>query len=237
MEKKLKIVTLKINSHKIISIFITILFVLVITSVITQAVRFFVLNDEIYKFARFNLDEEANIPTYFSTVMLLFISFLLGGIAFLKKVEEDPYKIYWIVLSIIFLTMSFDEAAALHEMIIKPLRILLNSGGFFYYTWIIPATIFFAIISILFFKFWWNLRSDIKMLFAISAIFYISGAIVFEGIGGFYRELNGKLNFTYNMITTIEETLELIGCLLFIYTLLRYLKNFYPHVGLKIKFL
>ena len=236
MDKQEKFVTLNIGSSKIVSMLLAIITVLVLASVITQAIRFLLLESEVHRFSRFNLDVEGNIPTYFSTMILIFSAILLGTIALIKKKESDPYAVHWTVLCSIFFVMSIDEAAAIHEMSIEPLRSLLDLGGFFYYTWIIAGAIFFIIVVFLFYKFWLHLPYRIRVLFALAALCYVSGAIGFEGISGFYKDVNKVIDFTYVLITTIEETLELIGIVLFIYALLRHLILFYPHMQIHINF-
>ena len=46
------------------------------------------------------------------------------------------------------------------------------------------------------------------------------GAIGVELIGGRYLELHGVENLTYAMITTVEESLEMAGVIIFIWALL-----------------
>ena len=70
----------------------------------------------------------------------------------------------------------------------------------------------------------------------MSAAIFLTGAIGFEGIGGFYREKNAEFDVMYLFITTIEETLELTGTSLFIYSLLRYLQFHYTEVLVKLVF-
>jgi len=236
MEKQKKFLTLNIGSSKIVSMLLAVVTFLILASVITQAIRFLLLDPEIHRFSRFNVDAEGNIPTYFSTMILLFSAVLLSIIALFKKKESDPYTVHWTVLCLIFFVMSIDEAAAIHEMSIKPLRSLLGAGGFFYYTWIVVGAIFFVFVLIMFYKFWLHLPYKTRILFAIATICYVSGAIVFEGISGFYKDMNKVIDFTYILITTVEETFEMIGIVLFIYALLRYLISFYPHIQIHINF-
>lgn len=236
MEKKEEFITLNINSSKIVIILLSIVTILVLASVITQYIRFHLMDPELHRFSRFNLDEEANIPTYFSTMILFFSAFLLGIIALFKKREHDPYSIHWTILSLIFVVMSIDEAAAVHEMTIVPLRTLFSGGGFFHYAWIIPGAVFFSVVAIMFFKFWLHLEYRIRILFFLAAACYIFGAIGLEGIGGYYVNSNIEIDFTYILITTAEETLELIGIVLFIYALLKYLVLSYQKACIRLTF-
>ena len=45
-----------------------------------------------------------------------------------------------------------------------------------------------------------------------------------ERFGGYYANTHGFTNFTFNVISTIEETLEMVGIILFIYALLDYIR-------------
>ena len=89
----------------------------------------------------FSPNEEANIITWYSTSILLLSSFLLGIIAFSKKSNYDSYTFHWGFLSLVFLYLSVDEAAVIHEMADSPLRSLFNLGAFSYCGWILPAGI------------------------------------------------------------------------------------------------
>ena len=57
----------------------------------------------------------------------------------------------------------------------------------------------------------------------ISAVIFISGALGFELIGGFWYELRGDENIIYAILTTCEESLEMFGVQVFIYALMFYI--------------
>ena len=61
-----------------------------------------------------------------------------------------------------------------------------------------------------------------------AGLIYVLGAVVVEMLGGDYLYLTNDLptrvnDFRYAFITTVEESLEMLGIVLFIYTLLSYL--------------
>ena len=85
----------------------------------------------------FNLDGERNIPALFTALLLYLCSMLLGLIAYAQKKAGALYR-YWLGLAFIFLFLALDEAAELHEMLIGPLRLMLDPSGFFYLAWVIP---------------------------------------------------------------------------------------------------
>ncbi len=89
----------------------------------------------------FYVDLEANVPTYFNVIILFISALLLGCIAAWKFSVKDKFRIHWAGLALIFLYLSMDEAAALHERLIKPMRSIVNFegyGGLFYFAWVIP---------------------------------------------------------------------------------------------------
>jgi hypothetical protein len=57
---------------------------------------------------------------------------------------------------------------------------------------------------------------------------YITGALGVEALGGMYAEVHGRRNLAYGAITTVEETLEMVGMSIAILGLLEYLRD---HVG------
>ncbi|PIQ22106.1 MAG: hypothetical protein COW65_04945, partial [Cytophagales bacterium CG18_big_fil_WC_8_21_14_2_50_42_9] len=66
---------------------------------------------------------------------------------------------------------------------------------------------------------------------------YVLGVIGFEMIGGsIYQGSTGvrDTSLPYMVVMTIEETLEIVGMSLFIYTLLQYIKSYTPEFKLSI---
>ncbi|WP_414564428.1 MULTISPECIES: hypothetical protein [unclassified Anabaena] len=181
----------------------------------------------------FSLDEELNIPAWYSSFMLLLASGLLAVITSIKK--TDKHYIYWKNLSLIFLFFSLDEAFSFHEILIIPsLREVLNLNPIFFHTWVIfgiPAVIFFIF---KYFQFFLDLPKKTQSLFLLAAIFYVGGALGMEMVGGFSREYFGRLAPITTIIIVIEELLEMIGTVTFIYALLNYFSSLRESINLKI---
>jgi len=179
---------------------------------------------------KFNVDMESNIPTYFSSLLLLIISMLLGIIAISKDTSERAHFNHWTALSIIFFLLSMDEIAGFHEGLSGFLKTIWVTTGFLHYSWVVPGMAFVLIFLALFFKFWRDLPPKTRLLFLIAGVIYVSGAIGFELIGGNYAYLYGENNLTFHMIAMIEEFLEMSGCLCLIYALLKYAEEHAKHI-------
>ena len=181
----------------------------------------------------FLLGKEVNIPTFYSFSALLLCSALLAIIAFAKKKENAPYSLHWKALSIIFLYLSMDEASQLHEMTIKPLRSALNASGFLHYTWVILGIVFSLIVVLAYLRFLADLPRKTRNLFLVAGAIFVGGALGMEMIGGYYSSLYAgqpipllrfcNINLNYQMIATVEELLEMLGIVVFIYALMSYI--------------
>jgi glycosyltransferase involved in cell wall biosynthesis len=68
----------------------------------------------------------------------------------------------------------------------------------------------------------------------IAGLIYVTGAIGIELIGGRYSELYGY-NVTYFVITTLEELLEMVGVVVFIYALTSYIDSEFKGLRLGLK--
>ena len=64
----------------------------------------------------------------------------------------------------------------------------------------------------------------------MAATIYIGGALGTELIGGHYADLHGNNTWTYSMIVTVEESLEMAGLIVFIWALLKYCADNFKEV-------
>lgn len=173
----------------------------------------------------FHLDAENNIPTYFSTLLLLAVAIVAGLTARVVRERELPFYRHWVGLALIFAYISLDEFASLHERLIVPLREIFDAGGIFYFAWVIPGLVLVGLFLIAYSRFFWHLPVRWKRLFAISGALYVGGALGAELIGGWYWErAPDSFGWVDVLLTTVEEGLEMTGMALFLYTLLEYLR-------------
>ena len=233
--------TIKLRPAQVLIVLLAITVLLVAFSIWGQYLRFYQQYTDIRPWMEFGLDllshkfyldAETNIPTWFNTILLLIISSLFAIIAVSKSAVKDKYRYHWSGLSILFLILSIDELAVLHETLIKPMRAWLGLGGWFYFTWVVPGLVFIALVGLAYLGFFLHLDNKFKLLFFVSLLIYFSGAIGGEMFSGHLASTMGQRNFTYAVYVSLEESLELIGASLMIYSLLRYLGTYLPDVRL-----
>ena len=183
----------------------------------------------------FYVELELNAPAFFSMLLLLFASLLLAVITVLKKKQSASFVWEWSILSIGFLFMAFDEIAAVHERLIEPMQAILGEQnlGLLYFAWVVPAVALVVCLGIFFLKFLINLPPKTRWAFLIAAALYLGGAVGFEMIEGWYSEINGRETLLYMTLTTIEETLEMVGTIVFIWALLGYIADKYEKLEVR----
>ena len=197
---------------------------LVIASMIGQISTYYFGHGRLLGLVRlFALDEERNVPTWYSSMTLLACSALLALAAANARSRADRWWRHWAALAIIFLYISMDEAATIHELSIDPLHDLLGIGGLLRWAWVVPGIVFVAVLAVAYLKFLSALPTPTRRLFVTAAVLFASGALVVEMLSGWWFDQYGHLNMGYVLFWTTEETLEMSGVAVFLYALLRHL--------------
>ena len=152
--------TLAINSKKAVLI----LFLLAISLGVIHLILFYFMlgkdiDSETWNFMGiFDLDSEVSLPTWFSQILLLMVSALLGVITFwrikTKKPKSENWK--WASLSVVALLMSVDEGSAIHEKFSLLVARYTGdlSGTLLYFSWVVIGIPIVLITLLIFFRFW-----------------------------------------------------------------------------------
>lgn len=186
--------------------------------------------------AEFDMNGENNVPTWFSSGLLLLAASLLAIVGSVQRAGRHRYAVHWLGLAAVFLLLSADETASFHEKLINPisgaLTVLgLRAGGVLGYAWVVVGAAFVLAVGIAYLGFLRALPVRTRRLFIASAVLFVGGAIGMELIGGYYHDLLGDAYLAtprHVLLSHAEESLEMSGTILFIYALLSYLK---VHVG------
>lgn len=193
-------------------------------------VRDFPLRDSIARWLSVN--REQNIPSLYSTLTILASALLCAGIAHRRRLQDESDARYWWALSLIFGLLGLDESLAAHEGFIGPLRKLLDiRGGPLWHAWVLPGIAVVAIFVFVFLRFLRRLPRSTRRGLWMAGIVYVSGAIGVEVLGGWYAadhpgiHLSGTTDYlTYLLMVTVEETLEMVGIAILLFTLLAYIQ-------------
>jgi hypothetical protein len=175
----------------------------------------------------FNVDQERNIPTFFSVLILLYATWLLYSISVVKSFLNDKYRFHWWLLTIVLFLIAADEFMATHELISETLRDKYHWSGLLYYSWVVPFLVLVIALFIFYSGFLFkNLPSNTRNLMILAGIIYVGGSLGMEMIGGYFYQQEGEENMTNVLLTTLEEGMEMAGIAIFTYALNLYKKEF-----------
>jgi len=198
---------------------------------------------------KFNVGEESNVPTWYSSITLLVCSLLLAVIAAAKKAQGDRYTLHWVILSAIFLVMSVDEVAMLHEALGETVATVLgfvgySPSGVLYAAWVIPGAIFVFIVALAYLRFLFDLPRRTMLWFFVAGAIFVIGALGLEILSSRLSSLYGwenlesmpdKVKIVIAVQTAIEELFEMSGVVVFIYALLSYISTYVKEVTVQVR--
>lgn len=164
----------------------------------------------------FSLSEEANVPTWYSSVLLFSCALLLWGHAVQAQRTPTPrWTWHWRGLALTFLAISMDEVASFHERI----NATAHLGGALYYAWVIPFGAAVIVVGVFCLPFLAALPRPTRLRFVAAGALYVGGALGVELILGAWADQHGPMNLTYRLIDAVEEGGEIAGASLFLWSL------------------
>ena len=162
----------------------------------------------------FDPSREANVPTWFSS------SLLLGSAVALSQVR-GPDRRWWLVLAAVFALASLDETANLHELLSRQARREFQPG--FGQLWVIvlgpPALVFAAVYA----RFVQRQRREVRRPFALGAALFLGGALGVE-IVEIVLERRGSGALTVALTMLAQEVMELLGAVMLLHASLTNLR-------------
>jgi drug/metabolite transporter superfamily protein YnfA len=181
----------------------------------------------------FHFNDEENLPTFFSSILLFFAAalfFIIGKLQ--SKASRNNGK--WLLLGAVMLFLCLDESLQIHERVNTVTRSFIKNdvSGFLFWAWILPYTILFVLVSLYFLKFYLQLPKKTKVLFFIAAALYFFGAVVIESIEGHFGKIYPSYHPIFVFTITIQELLEMVGVIVLIHALLDYIAAQFKEISL-----
>ena len=168
-----------------------------------------------------NLNAEQNLCSWFGTMVLFGCSFLLLTAGRRAKAFAQPRAWFWFVLSFAFVALSLDEASSVHESVRVVIQQRWHPTGAFRYAWTIPAVVLVPLFAMTSLPFLLSLPRSTALRFIASGAVYVAGALGCEMIEGM---MDGS-GLAFVLLYLLEETLEVVGSLLFLSAIMDHLQN------------
>ena len=169
-----------------------------------------------------DVGNEQSFPTYVSVINLLLTSLLLFAIYVFEKVNDNERYRYWLFLSALFLLLSVDESASIHEQFANVHDYLVDHELIPHilstHQWLPFGIAFMVIVLAILLPFIINLPRKTLGLFSLAATVFIAGAVGFEYLGAVMLEteiVDSKNDIAYLIRRIFEEGFEMYGIALF----------------------
>jgi len=201
----------------------------------------------------FDTGKEETIPTWYSSLALLLCSVLLATIAAAKKRECDRYARHWGALSVLFLLLSIDEVATIHETLGYEVGAYLLGSmnitptSFIYHVWVLPGAVFVLVVLLAYLRFLSHLPKKTRLLFLLAGALFVLGAIgvemleaqqlyffSYESGEAKWRDLPVDVKVWSSVRQSLEEALEMLSIVVFIYAMLSYMSSLMKEVTVRI---
>ncbi|HEY5551404.1 MAG TPA: hypothetical protein VIK52_05935 [Opitutaceae bacterium] len=174
---------------------------------------------------RFRMDFESNVPTALAALNIFLAALLLGGLAGATRSRAKIESRSWGILCVVFAFLALDELSTFHELVDHAVGASQGVEDGFARLWILPYAGIAVLVGIMSLRLLLRLPTRTRWNMVIAGLLYVAGAAGIEMVGGRYLEsLGGVQNLGYALLTTAEETLEFVGMILFVWTLLRHIE-------------
>lgn len=177
---------------------------------------------EQWKYQLFELNIEANVPTWFSAVQLAFAALLAWGCASLHRSRGLGGAASWRLVAGALLFVSADEIAQFHEQISYQVRQSLDTDGLLRFAWVIPYGGAVVVLAVLLLGWWRSLPAATRRTLVLCAVMFVVGALGLELVEGAYESWRGK-DFGLRALTVVEEALEMFAVAALVGVFLRHL--------------
>lgn len=224
---------LTIQPRRALIAMISVTGVLLVANILSIWSRFSLGHDFVFGLVPlFDFNQEMNIPTFYSTFILVLASLLLLCIGKLHRRAGTSYLL-WYFLAGIFLFLALDENTGIHELLQDPMSGSIDATGLLFHAWVIPYLVLLALLAAFLRRFVWGLPIRTRNLFIAAGALFVAGAIGIEMVSGSHLEEFGA-DWLYYAMATLEELCEMLGIALFVYALLAYMETEQPGINITV---
>ena len=185
----------------------------------------------------FDMTKEQSIPTWYSSLLMILSAFSTAIIGLGHRATGRDPQIYWFVLSLLFLLLSYDELFEVHESFARYAVEWRDYGDVLRFSWVLPGLAFTAVVFLSAIAFLRRLEREIRFLMLLSGGVFVAAAAgleLLEEFRGLAIEGPRRLDPLFVLIATAQEFLELVGLSLFLYALLRHVELAFERVSVRV---
>ncbi|MGC1489317.1 MAG: hypothetical protein WA784_16165 [Albidovulum sp.] len=171
----------------------------------------------------FDLNQEMNVPTWFSVTQLGAVTATLWCISCAAKARGQR-PLPWNGLVVLFLYLSIDEMTDIHGLwgsayLGQPIAAPVVNG----FAWLVPAGVVVAVVVAIYLRWVLSLPSVTRNLFILAGAVFVTGGLGFELVGKEVADAT-FFNPAYILASTLEEMLEMLGVAIMLYAAINHLQ-------------
>lgn len=172
----------------------------------------------------FDATREANVPSWYATVTLLGCGAAAAcvGLTPPRGGFAKPAGRRWLVVAAFLLLASLDEGAAVHDVLDENLE-LPELGGLLKFAWILPAALIVAAALPVVWRAAADLMPRPRREFLVGIAVWVGSATVLEATEGRLIEVQGEKTLDLALVSSTQETLEMVGVALMLFALVNQL--------------
>lgn len=179
-----------------------------------------------------NFDSGQNVATMFSTALLWLCALLVFVIASANQQRRLKYS-QWTGLGLLFALLGIDKATLLHTRVQFPEFDMATPFGTIQDTWMVPILVLVILIAGIYLKFFIGLPRDTQKRIVLASMVYVVGVVGLDKAGCAWLAAFGH-DMGYHLFVILEEAVEMVGCILFIYAFSGYIDQHLPRLSLRI---
>jgi hypothetical protein len=214
------------NMNPYVSLLLSSAAFLTLMSILVHTIRLLTGHERLLGFiSLFSLNSENNLPTWFASFLLMLLFQKCRDISKACP-ASDISRRPWKILAFIFLLMSMDEVASMHELLGNNIiGHYWNTGGYLKYAFVIPGTFIALAVAIAFIPFLKRLPGRTSAAMVASGAIYVMATIGLESISANIADQYGSRDALYIFLFTLEEFFEMTALILMYDTLSRHAKR------------
>jgi hypothetical protein len=226
-------VTITVNPRRVLQLLSSVIALLIAAHIAVQVAHFRFGHDHLRGLTPLlDLNQEHNLPSWYSGAVLLATAGFIAVIAASKHQAHDPFARHWTALAALFVYLSFDELTQVHEAwgnwLNGPLGWLRQRqvlGGVLRNLWVLPALTVAGLVGAIYLPFLRHLPGETRRRFAGSGAAYVLATAGMEMAGASYSAAGGRFTPGFMVLVTIEEGLEMGSIAVFLWAVLSYART------------
>lgn len=173
----------------------------------------------------FNVNSPADVSAWFGSAVLLMCCLALVIIWRWQRAEKNQFHWHWLGLAALFGLLSVDKSLAVHRAAVAALGVVQTRLHLPGQTWLALCGLIAVALACVYLGFTRGLQPSIRNMFVLSGVVYITGALVLDQFGAGISARLGNTTLVKLLVPNVEEGMEMVGAILFLYTFTQYLAS------------